>query len=71
MKPALSTRQAQVAEMVAEGKTYKQIAADTGMALKTVEMHAYIAASKIPGTDYPRFKLMLWVLNTSDGSVPK
>ncbi len=62
MKPALSTRQAQVAEMVAAGMTYKQIATATGMSVKTVQTHAHIAASKIPGNDYPRYKLMLWFM---------
>lgn len=67
----LSTRQAEVARLVARGFSYKEIASETGMALKTVETHAYIAASKL--TDYrgyPRHKLTLWFLSVSD-EVPK
>lgn len=63
VKPALSTRQTQVAVMVRHGYLAKQIADETGLALKTVREHIYEAAAKIPGNSPPMRKLTLWVLN--------
>lgn len=65
-KPQLSTRQAQVAELVARGLPDKQIAARTGLAVKTVQVHVQVAASKIPGNTTPRHKLTLWFFGLSD-----
>lgn len=60
MKPALSVRQAQVAELVARGKPDKVIAVETGLSVKTVQAHIQTAASKIPGKTTPRHRLTLW-----------
>ena len=62
MKPALSTRQAEIAALVARGHPVKIIAQETGLAVKTVQQHIYQAAAKIPGNTSPRHKLTLWFL---------
>lgn len=59
-KPALSTRQAQVAEYVARGLPNKVIAAKTELDIETVRVHIKAAAAKIPGPRKPREKLTLW-----------
>jgi len=68
MKPALSTRQAQVAECVARGLPDKIIARETKLAIDTVRVHIKAAAAKIPGNSSPRHKLMLWVFTTTQDS---
>lgn len=68
MKIKLSQRQAEIAEYVAQGMTYKEIAATTGLAVKTVEAHVYIAASRLSGRGYPQHKLTLWVLSTDENT---
>lgn len=60
MKPALSTRQAQVAELVARGLPDKVIAAQTGLSIRTVQEHIYEASRKIPGPTSRRHRLTLW-----------
>lgn len=67
MKPQLSTRQAQVAELVARGVPIKSIAAQTGLSYETVRVHVKAAAAKIPGDSTPRHKLTLWFFNILDG----
>jgi DNA-binding NarL/FixJ family response regulator len=66
VKPVLSTRQAQVAELVARGLPVKLIARDTGLAIETVRVHVKAAAAKIPGDAPPRHKLTLWFFNVLD-----
>ncbi len=66
MKPALSTRQAQVAELVADDCSDKVIANRLGLSIETVRVHIAAAAAKLPGGDRRRHKLMLWVLQTSE-----
>lgn len=60
MKPALSTRQAQVAEYVARGVPDKIIAHRLGVAVETVRVHIQAAADKIPGSTPRRHRLTLW-----------
>lgn len=62
-KPALSTRQAQVAELVARGFPTKKIAAKLAISVRTVENHIREAASHIPGHATPRHRLTLFFLN--------
>lgn len=60
MKPVLSTRQTEIAELVARGKPDKVIADKTGLSIKTVQAHVQAAAAKIPGHTTPRHRLTLW-----------
>ncbi len=66
MKPdILSTRQAQVTELVARGLPNKMIAAQTGLSVRTVEDYIQAAAAKIcrEGSCLnrkPRERLTLW-----------
>lgn len=62
----LSTRQAQIAELVAKGKSDKVIAMQTGLSLKTVQVHVQRAAAKLTVGTTPRNKLTLWVLGVTD-----
>lgn len=64
-RPELSTRQAQVAELVARGLPDKRIAAELGLSIKTVQVHVQNAAHKVPGQSPPRHKLILWFFNIS------
>ncbi len=63
MKPVLSARQAQVAELVARGLPDKRIAAEMGLSIETVRVHVQAAAAKVPGDTPPRHKLLLWFFN--------
>ena len=65
MKPALSVRQAQVAELVAKGLPTKQIAVSLKLSVRTVENHIREAAARIPGPANPRHRLTLFFLNTN------
>lgn len=67
MKPALSTRQAEIAELVARGLPNKVIAARKGIAIETVKVHVKEAAAKIPGDSPPRHKLTLWFFGVTEG----
>ena len=60
MKPVLSTRQAQVAELVARGLPDKIIARETGLSVKTVQVHIQKAAAKLPGDSRPRHRITVW-----------
>ena len=70
MKPQLSSRQAQVAELVARGLPDKVIAFRTGLSIETVRVHIQKAGEKVPlsiPTDLPRRRrLMLWFLTIPD-----
>lgn len=59
----LSKRQAEVVECVARGLPNKQIAAKLDLSVRTVENHIREAASHIPGSGAPRYRLMLFFLN--------
>lgn len=60
MKTELSTRQAQVAELVARGLPDKCIAVETGLSVATVRAHIENAAAKLPGFTTRRHRLTLW-----------
>lgn len=61
MTPKLSVRQAEVAALVAKGLPDKQIAARTGLSIKTVQVHVQAAAAKLDYYDgSPRRRLTLW-----------
>jgi DNA-binding NarL/FixJ family response regulator len=66
VKPVLSTRQAEVAALVARGHPDKIIARETGLSIKTVQVHIQNAAAKIPGATSPRHKLVLWFFNITE-----
>lgn len=66
MKPTLSTRQAEIAALVARGHPDKIIAAETGLSIKTVQAHIQAAVAKIPGNTSPRHKLVLWFFGIDD-----
>lgn len=65
-EPHLTQRQTQIAERVAKGLPTKAIARDLGLSVRTVEEHIRLAAERVPGTGWPRHKLVLWVLTVSD-----
>lgn len=70
-KVPLSTRQAQVAELVARGFPNKTIAGNLGLSVRTVEEHIRLAADKVSGDGYPKRRLLLWFFgieqSTEDG----
>lgn len=57
----LTKRQAEIAQRVARGVPSKQIANDLGLSVKTVEEHIREAAERLPGSGFPRYRIMLWV----------
>lgn len=64
MKAALTTREIEVAQMVAEGRSYKGIARDLGISPVTVKYHVENAAAKIGGpTRSPKMRCVLFVVN--------
>jgi FixJ family two-component response regulator len=69
-RPALSTRQAQVAELVARGHPDKVIAQRIGLSVYTVREYVKEAAARIPGEGWPRQRLTLWFFNISDDEPP-
>ena len=65
----LTPRQHEVALMVARGMSYKAIARDTGLSVRTVVNHVQNAALRINGTveaSRPRDRVMLFVLSIRD-----
>ena len=66
MKPALSTRQAEIAQYVAKGLPDKVSAERTGLSVHTVREYIQKAAARLPGEGWPRQRLLLWVLNAED-----
>jgi DNA-binding NarL/FixJ family response regulator len=66
----LSTRQAEVAALVARGEPDKRIAHRTGLSIETVRVHIQQAAKKAPdhiSRDLPRrTRIMLWFLTIPD-----
>jgi FixJ family two-component response regulator len=76
-RPELSTRQAQVTALVAIGKPNKEIAAHTGLSVRTVEDYIQAAAARIVNernaSRKPRERLTLWFFGIepdSDGLIP-
>ena len=68
----LTTRQQEVYELIVEGKTYGQVAADLGLNFRTVEFHATRIAEKIPGTGAPLRKILAYAVQNSaqNGHIP-
>jgi DNA-binding NarL/FixJ family response regulator len=62
----LTPRQAQVASLVAQGKSNKAIASELGVSLQTVKDHISDAACRLPGDGRPRYKLIVLMLNPPD-----
>lgn len=58
MDTVLTPRQSEVFELVASGMSNKRIAAETGMAVKTVETHLAAIADRLPGDGRPRQKII-------------
>lgn len=56
----LTPRQAQIAELVASGKSYKAVARETGISVYTVRDHVVQAASRIPVEGPPKHRLTVW-----------
>jgi DNA-binding NarL/FixJ family response regulator len=54
----LTTRQQEVYDLLAEGKTYTQIGAELGLTYRTVEFYAGRIAEKLPGTGAPLRKIV-------------
>jgi FixJ family two-component response regulator len=65
MKP-LTTRQAEVAGLVARRLPNKRIANKLGLSVRTVEEHIRLAASQIPGEGKPRERILLWFFHIED-----
>lgn len=62
----LSQRQAQIVERVARGLSYKVIAAELGISIRTVHTQVGRVAARIPGDASPRHRLTLFFLNIDD-----
>jgi DNA-binding NarL/FixJ family response regulator len=67
-RPELSQRQAQVVERVARGLSYKVIAAELGISIRTVHAHVEHAAARIPGDSAPRHRLTLFFFNVDESA---
>lgn len=58
----LTRRQQQVCELVARGLTDKAIARETGLSVRTVQVHLQNAAVRIPVEGTPRHRCYVWFL---------
>lgn len=63
MEP-LTPREAEIARLVARGRSYKNIATALGISIDTVKSHVRNAASRIPGRAPAKIKLVLFVIET-------
>jgi DNA-binding NarL/FixJ family response regulator len=54
---SLTPRETEVAQLVAEGLSYKKIAVRLGISPRTVEVHVDAAANKLPGCGRPSVKV--------------
>lgn len=61
MEP-LTPREAEIARLVARGRSYKGIATELGISIDTVKAHVRNAASRIPGRAPAKTKLILFVV---------
>jgi DNA-binding CsgD family transcriptional regulator len=62
--PQLSRREREIAQLMAEGMSYSQIAGVIGWTPDSVRVTAHRAACKIPGRGTPYLKLILWALKS-------
>ena len=53
-------------ERVARGLSYKVIAAELGISVRTVHAHAEHAAARIPGDSPPRHRFTLWFFGVEE-----
>lgn len=66
----LTARQVEIARLVAAGRSYKAIARQLGISVRTVETHVEDASSRLPdrpGIRTPRMRLVLWVIELMQG----
>jgi DNA-binding NarL/FixJ family response regulator len=59
----LTPRQAEIAQLVAQGMSYKAVAREVGVSVFTVRNHVMEAASRIPFDGKPRHRITVWVLS--------
>ena len=62
----LTPRQTEIASLVAKGLTAKDIAVETGLSDRTVEVHIQQAANRLGSEGRPRHRLTLWFLQRLD-----
>jgi DNA-binding CsgD family transcriptional regulator len=62
--PQLSRREREIAQLMAEGYCYSEIAGMIGWTAASVRVTAHRAACKIPGRGTPYIKLILWALKS-------
>lgn len=65
---SLTPRQQQIGRLLAEAKSYKEIARTVGCSVRTVEVHVHRAASLLPGPGRPRDKLTVFFLSIEEDS---
>lgn len=63
MTELLTPREVEVARLVAAGRSYKGIARELGISVRTVEAHVLSAAAKLPGEVSPKMRLVLFVVD--------
>lgn len=61
MEP-LTPREAEIARLVARGRSYKSIARTLGIELRTVQNHVVNAAQKLGGRGSPKIRLIVFVV---------
>lgn len=64
----LTTRQAEVVELLVEGKSHKRIAGELGLAVGYVNRVVKEASRHMPGAGSPSFRIRRWYWNIAGGS---
>lgn len=62
----LTTREIQVARLVAAGLSYRRIATELRISVPTVQTHVQNAAQKLGGSGSPKVRLIVFVVNLPD-----
>lgn len=58
MRPAITPRQREVVDRLAQGLTYREIARALGIAPKTVRVHVQAVAAHLPGPGGPQRRVL-------------
>lgn len=58
--PQLSRREREIAQLMAEGFSYSEIAAASGMSTENVRFTAWRLAERLPGTGSPVVRIVRW-----------
>lgn len=60
----LTPRQAEVAELMARGLSYKRVAKELAISPRTVQEHVYAVAEALPGNAAPSKRVAIWFATT-------